>query len=666
MNVTASAGLLTASLLPFLSNGKPPSNSKQHWAFQPVKHQKLPDVKDEAWALNPIDRFILAKLEAKGLDPNPSAKPAQLLRRAHLDLIGLPPTLSEQEAYARKPDLTALVNDLIDRPGYGERYARHWLDVVRYADSNGYERDAAKPEVWRYRDYVIRSLNADKSFDQFIVEQLAGDEMEDATTETILATGFNRLGPWDDEPADFAVDRFDQLDDLVNTTAQAFLGLTMGCARCHDHKFDPLLQTDYYSMVAIFNPLKRPQSGRSELTRYAVLPKQAKALEERDKKIKAAKDAVKKIEEQLKKKPDDETLTKEKAEQHALVVRLEKEHPSAPKGYFLHEASPQAPITHLLKRGNPKTLGSVTPPAVPVVLAREQPTFLSPSAHTSRRRLSLARWIASASNPLTARVIVNRVWLWHFGQGLVRTPNDLGLIGERPTHPELLDWLAHWFVQEADWSLKKLHKLILTSRTWQMSREPQSDNLASDSDNRLLWRIPYRRLEVEAIRDSMLFVSGKLDRKMFGPPMHPYVPREALLNHADKEKVWPKFDETAASRRTIYAFVKRSLMVPMLETLDFCDTTQTSPQRKVTTVPTQALTLYNGHFAMRQARHFAERLLRETGEDPAKQIDLAWRLAIARPPTPTEQTNAKQFLAKQNLAQLCRVVFNLNEFAYPD
>ncbi len=686
------------------------SKPQDHWAFQPVQQPLVPKVNNADWPLNAIDHFILKRLETKGLVPNPSATPAQLLRRAHLDLIGLPPSLSEQTAFGKQPDLPKLIDNLLNRPTHGERYARHWLDVVRYADSNGYERDGAKPQVWRYRDYVIRALNDDKPFNQFIIEQMAGDETEGATTDTVLATGFNRLGPWDDEPADFTVDRYDQLDDLVNTTSQAFLGLTMGCARCHDHKFDPLLQTDYYSMVAIFNPLQRPQSGRTEKTRYAAPPSLVAKLEVRDKTILKEQSAIKKIradytiiflQDNRSKLPTEVQLAfltqpakrniaqkklvvdnttkihtevdaalptelKSKIKEHeTTITKLMSKLPSPPQGYFLFEASPKAPETHLLKRGNPKTPGVKVPAAVPVVLAEKQPSFLEPSSYTTRRRLSLAQWIINPKNPITARVIVNRVWLWHFGQALVGTPNDFGLIGERPTHPKLLDWLTYWFVHEARWSLKKLHKLIMSSRTWQMSREPNRKNLSNDPNNKLFWRIPQRRLEVEVLRDSMLFVSGKLNLKMYGPPIHPFVPHDALLNHADKESIWPKFNEATASRRTVYAFVKRSLMIPMMEVLDFCDTTQSSPKRSVTTVPTQALTLYNGNFSMRQAKHFADRLIHETGENVDQQIQLAWQLALSRKPTTREKAKAKIFLKEESLTHLCRVIFNLNEFAYP-
>jgi len=700
---------------------------ERHWAFQKIVRPDVPDVADGDWPLNPIDHFVLARLESKGWTPNPSAPAIALLRRAHLDLIGLPPTLKEQDRFAANPNFSDLVADLLQRPGYGERYARHWLDVARYADSNGYERDAAKPEVWRYRDYVIRALNVDKPFDQFLREQIAGDELDGATTDTVIATGFNRLGPWDDEPADFAVDRFDQLDDIVNTTSQAFLALTMGCARCHNHKFDPLLHTDYYSMVAIFNPLKRVQSGRTDQSRYAAPPAMMARLVERDQKVAVENaaiarlrgefaleflkagtsqlpadvqaaflaveqdrsDAQKKLVQDNRGKLHKEsaaTLTPEQKQQFAdhdtTIARLRKETPDVPQGYFMYEPSPVAPETRLLKRGNPKTPGDVVPAAVPAILVDEQPPLLEPTEFTSRRRLTLANWMVRPDNPLTARVIVNRVWQWHVGTGIVGTPNDFGLIGERPTHPLLLDWLAHWFVHDAKWSLRKLHHLVMTSRTYQMSGHTREDLQSVDPDNRLLWRRVPRRLEVEAIRDSMLFVSGRLDRKMYGPPMYPYVPREALLNHADKTKIWPEFNEAAASRRTVYAFIKRSLLVPLLEVLDLCDVTQTSPQRSVTTVPTQALTLYNGNFAMRQSRHFADRLLREAGENPTDQIRLAFRRALARPPTNAEQAAMTQFLVMQYaerdgqsprtdrrinaLTQLCRVIFNLNEFVYPE
>jgi hypothetical protein len=567
---------------PFPSDEAIPKKPSEHWSFQPVTRPEVP----KSAHVHPIDTFVFGEKAVA-----PRVAPNALLRRVFLDLIGLPPTIAEQEKHQ---SLDAVIDDLLTRPEYGERWARHWLDVVRYADSNGYERDAEKPFVWRYRDYVIEALNKDKPFDRFVIEQLAGDELPDRSIETHIATGFLRLGHWDDEPADPATDRYDQLDDIVSTTGQAFLGLTIGCARCHDHKFEPLGTRDYYSLVAVFNPLERPRKGRTELT-----------------------------------VPVDGTDV-----------------------YTWREPSAKAPETHVLVRGSPTRFGDLVEPAVPAILVKQQPQFPSGSK-TTQRRLGLAQWIASTDNPLTARIIVNRVWQQHFGQGLVTTANDFGLMGATPSHPELLDWLAYWFMHDAKWSLKKLHHLILTSRAWQAVR-------SSDSITR------YRRLEVEAIRDSMLAVSGQLNPKRFGPAMRPGIPKAALEANTDKEKVWQASEEREASRRSIYAFIKRGLVVPMLETLDLADTVSSCPQRQVTTVAPQALSLFNGDFVNQQAKHFAARLRREAGDDPAKQITLSWRLALCREPSDAELTQMCAFLHQESLEQACRVILNLNEFVYPE
>ena len=711
----------------------------QHWAFRPIHAVPIPQVNNTQWPIDPIDHFVLARLESRGWHPAEPASPAALLRRVYLDLIGTPPTIAEQDRFLTTPTADAygrMVDGLLGRPGYGERYGRRWLDVVRYADSNGYERDKAKPEVWRYRDWVIRSLNEDKPFDRFVMEQLAGDEMPEANADTVLATGFNRLGPWDDEPADVAMDHYDQLDDLVRATSQAFLGLTLGCARCHDHKFDPLDQRDYYSMVAVFRPLTRPKTGTvprvMELTRPLATPAQTRQLHERDEKIAELQNPINQIladarsvfltngnsglpEEVLAVFRIDPTKRKDKqkklaaeyrsqleaeveatlsgsmkktiASYETAIAMLRKNTPDVTHGYFLYEPSPTSPDTHILLRGSPGNRGEKVGPAVPAFLVDQQPEFLVPDAFTSRRRLSLARWIVDKTNPLTSRVIVNRVWQWHFGQGLVRSPNNFGLLAQAPTHPELLDYLAHWFVHQADWSFKKLHRKIMNSRTYQMSRTSRPDYTAADPTNRLLWRQATHRLEVEVIRDSMLAVSGRMDRRMYGPQMHPFISADALRNHHEPQSpIWPAFDEQAASRRTIYAFIKRTLLVPVLEVLDLCDTTNSSPKRMVTTVPTQALVLYNGNFVNRQARHLAARLQSEAGEHLASQIEYAWRLAFSRAPTTAEETAMEKFysdelelltldsgqdtpdhlLQRQSLEQLCRVILNLNEFVYPD
>jgi hypothetical protein len=367
---------------------------------------------------------------------------------------------------------------------------------------------------------------------------------------------------------------------------------------------------------------------------------------------------------------------------------LRQQRPDLPRGYFLQEPSPVAPATHLLLRGKASRPGPEVLPGVPTVLASRQPVFLPPDEHTTRRRLTLARWIARPDNPLTARVLVNRVWQYHFGEGLVTTSSDFGTMGERPTHPELLDWLTDWFIKEG-WSLKKLHRLILTSNAYRMGKRWNAAYGAKDPQNARLWRVHYRRLEVEAIRDAILSVSGRLNPQMFGPSMYPEVPKDALLGHSDPDKIWKPFDERASSRRTVYAFIKRSMVVPLLEVLDLCDTARTAAKRVVTTVAPQALTLMNGAFVNRQARYFADRLVREAGDLPEKQIDRAYVLALCRPPTAAEKEALLQFLKEEAdgltkeaikkgkplpagaaqaaaLRQMCRVIFNLNEFVYID
>lgn len=735
---------LIAILTAWIDGGAPippdevvPPAPAEHWSFQPLQRPPTPAVEDASWPRNPLDHFILSRLEARGLPPSADATPPVLFRRLHLDLTGLPPTPAEQEAFARAAAtnsavaLDEVIAQLLTRTAYGERWARHWLDLVRYADSNGYERDAAKPLVWQYRDYVIRSLNADKAYARFVQEQLAGDELPEVSTETVIATGFNRLGHWDDEPADVDADRFDQLDDLVRTTSEAFLGLTLGCARCHDHKFEPLSARDYYSVVAVFAPLQRPRNGRTELTLPAGSPAEVAALTERNRELarlegeaSAARakfreeylqsdrcklpaetlaawrlaadkrsDAQKKLVGESTKTLDEELAAAqpESLRQQLAVIdktknSLRDKTPDLTEGYFLNEPPGVAvPATHVLLRGNPHRPGDAVPAAVPAIL---RPTPLSTpegERRTSGRRLAFARWLTAPENPLLARVLVNRVWQQHFGAGLVRTPGDFGLMGEAPTHPELLDWLAHWFIHDVQGSLKQLHRLLLTSRTWRLSRQPGPQVATLDPENRLWSHIPYRRLEVEAIRDSMLAASGQLNPRLFGPPMFPDIPVQALESNTDKESIWTASNESEQSRRTIYAFIKRGLVVPMLEVLDLCDTVQSTPRRQITTVAPQALTLFNGTFVNTQARHLAERLRQEAGPEATARLELAYRLALGRPPRPAEVTALKEFLRREQSAlasekppadgpkaedrawvQLARVVLNLNEFVYPD
>ncbi len=638
------------------------SKRPPHWAFQPISKPPVPAI-NSAWIRNPIDAFVLDKLQQHRMKPAPPAESRALMRRIYLDLTGLPPTLDEQK---RPFNADALVDELLARPSYGERWARHWLDLARFAETNGYERDATKPNAWRYRDYVINAFNNDKPFDRFVLEQLAGDELPDASVETFTALGYYRLGPWDDEPADPLTDRFDQLDDIVSTTSQVFLGLTLGCARCHNHKFEPLSARDYYSMVAIFNGLERPRKGRTELDLPAGTWKEVEAASAIDRRIQDCERRIDEINTPIRKKlvtslaPE---AQREIAANQAVIDELRRAGPVVQRAYYLNEPHPNAPPTFLLIRGKAGQPGPEVRPAVPEVLGK-QPNFPVPG-HTSLRRLTLAQWLVSPENTLTARVIVNRVWQHHFGEGLVRTPSDFGVMGDKPTHPELLDWLTTWFVDNG-WSIKKLHRLILASNTYRMSKQWNPTYGAQDPEDRLLWRVPYQRLEVEAIRDSALAASGQLNPKMLGPSMYPHIPPAAMEGSSDPDKIWKESDEREASRRTIYAFIKRSMVVPMLEVLDLCDSSRTSAKRQNTSVATQALTLFNGDFVNRQSQHFAERLRKEAGSDQAKQIDLAYRLALARPPKPAETAAMLEFLKREPLEQMCRVIFNLNEFAYAD
>ncbi len=437
-------------------------------------------------------------------------------------------------------------------------------------------------------------------------------------------------------------------------------------------KFEPFTTRDYYSMVAVFNPLQRPRNGRTEFTVPAGTAGELSALARRDRELALLKQQT-------------NTISSAEIERntHALVSAT----PDLPQAYILQELAPTSAVTRVLLRGSVARPGDVVEPAIPVILAKQQLQFPKPGDYTSRRRLGLARWLVDPDNPLTARVLVNRVWQQHFGYGLVRTPNDFGLMGDAPTHPELLDWLAYWFMHDAGWSLKKLHQLILTSNSWRMSKRSNPSYASNDPEDRLLWRMPYRRLEVEAIRDSTLAVSGQLNSKMFGPAMKPRIEQAALDANTDKESIWKASDDAEASRRTVYAFIKRGLVVPMLEVMDLADTVSSCPQRQITTVAPQALSLFNGEFVNQQAEHFASRLLKEAGHDSRDQINLAWRLALCRAPSKSEvseilrfrQGEAERLLAEAGnggrklleseaqtaaLRQVCRVILNLNEFVY--
>ena len=700
------------------AKGPPPVNeeNKQFWSFQPVARPNVPTTKRLEWIRNPIDAFILSRLEAASLTPVPHAFKTALLRRASYDLIGLPPTPEEVAAFLAddSPDAFERVIDrLLESPHYGERWARHWLDLVRYAETNSYERDGAKPFVWRYRDYVIQSFNNDKPYDQFVMEQLAGDELDDQTTETIIATGYYRLGIWQDEPVDPVQEVIEDIDDLIRTTAEVFLGLTVGCARCHDHKLDPIPQRDYYRMAAFFRNVQRygVRGGGSveasslvnigtpeERQRYAEQV-QAHQEELRDtirqiapinKLVKADLKGVENDEwKNEKRRPEfvkkriGSLLTKAEFNEYRRLVKRREElkrfkPPGLEKALCVKEHGRTSPPTHVLVRGNAHAQGDEVTPGFLEVLSPPEPNIAEPDpdANSTGRRRALAEWITSESNPLTARVMVNRIWHYHFGRGLVRSTSDFGFQGTPPTHPQLLNWLASEFV-DGGWKIKRLHKLIMLSNTYQMSS--QSDALALEKDpvNQLFWRFDMRRLSAEEIRDSILAANGSLTLdRMFGPSFYPIIPAEVMAGQSRPGAGWGKSSPQDRARRSIYIHLKRSLVVPMIASFDGADTDSSCPVRFNTTQPTQALGMLNSTFMTNQATVFSEYLISQVGDDPAKQITLALQRVTQREPTDKDVQRGvalvKTLQEQHNvpladaLRYFCLTALNLNEFVYLD
>jgi hypothetical protein len=678
---------------------------RAHWAFCKPERPATPQVRDTRWIRNPIDSFILARLEKEGLAPAPAAPKTALLRRVTFDLTGLPPTPEEVESFLRddRPDAyLRVVERLLASPHYGERWAQHWLDVARYAESNGYEADMERPHAWRYRDYVIRSFNTDKPYDQFVTEQLAGDMLARgkdlrACLELLVASGFHRCGPvhLTSGNVDPEINRQEVLTEMTNGVGAAFLGLTIGCARCHDHKFDPVSQADYYRLQAFFAATKpkdvdiaTPQEKASHDKRQQAIKAQLKPLEKQvaeidapyQKRLQEEKksrlepmylealviEAAKRTPEQKKLAADAETLTKVSWDEivaalspadrqrrtelreriHALEAQLP---PPTPHAWTVADQD-TTPVTYLLKRGDPKRKGAAVQPAAPRVLTRTSQAVVMD-------RPALARWLTSTENPLTARVLVNRLWQHHFGRGLVGTPNDFGLRGEAPTHPELLDWLACEFVARG-WSIKQMHRLMVMSNTYQQSSQQSANAKArqKDPDNRLFGRMNRVRLEGEALRDNILAVAGSLNAKLGGPmvrvPLEPEV-YELIFTEGEPDGLWHATpDAREHQRRSIYLFAKRNVRLPMLEAFDQPDTLNSCPARPVSTYAPQALILLNGPFVQQQSKAFAARLLREKSRDGEHLIDRAYYLALGRSPGEAEKQMASEFLTSQ--AELLR------------
>jgi hypothetical protein len=627
------------------------AKDRAHWAFQPVKAPTPPAPQDRAWAGNPIDAFILAKLEERRLKPNPAATKRELIRRASYDLTGLPPTPEEVEAFVADPApgaYEALVDRLLDSPHYGEKWGRHWLDLVRFAETNSYERDNPKPNPWRYRDYVIRAFNDDKPYDHFLREQLAGDELPGADADSIVATGFYRLGIWDDEPTDPELSRYDGLDDIVATTGQVFLGLTVDCARCHDHKIDPIPQKDYYRLLAFFQNINPYRNGGPT--------DEVKLISRADGKTGF---------EYLKLNP--------KAKKRDITEMHPQRHDQA---LCVTEAGGNSRDTFVLLRGNPHVHGDRVEPAFPEVLAGPKPAIIPPpGGRTTGRRLALVNWLASAQNPLPARVMANRLWQYHFGRGIVRSPNNFGTQGDKPTHPELLDWLAAEFIRQG-WRMKPLHRLIMTSSAYRMSSRGNAAALAADPTNDLLWRFDMRRLTAEEIRDSILAVTGNLSMKMHGPSVYPEIASEVLAGQSRPGYGWFKSPPKEQNRRSVYVHVKRSLLLPILESFDAPETDRSTAVRFATTQPTQSLGMLNSDFLNRQAAALAERVRREAGADAAAQVRRALNLITSRLPDNQEVRDGVALIealqtrdgvaADAAIRYFCLAALNLNEFVYLD
>ncbi len=674
-------GLLLASTM---LGASPPEDSEKPWAFRPVRRPEVPSVEAASDAIrNPIDAFLLATLREQGIEPAPEADRRTLIRRLTFDLIGLPPTPEAVEAFVADPAPDAyerLVEQLLASPQYGERWGRHWLDVVRYAETHGYERDDPKPNAWKYRDYVIAAFNQDKPYNRFLIEQLAGDEIPEPTIASKTATGLHRLGLIDDEPADPVMDRFDQLDDMIKTVGTTFLGLTIHCARCHDHKFDPIQQADYYRLASFFTPGVRYRRGSVESISLVLA---SDSEEQRVAELNQAVDRqVASLRERIKSVGDgDLKQTLEKRVKALAALRPAK----LPMALGFTDNGPDADPTALLIRGDAHNPGPEVAPGFLAILEPDPPTITPPpGGRTTGRRLALARWIASPDNPLSTRVIVNRVWQYHFGRGIVGTPSDFGAMGEEPSHPELLDWLASEFVTRG-WSLKALHRLLVQSAAYR--RSDRWDDRAGEIDpyNTLLWRMAPRRLEAEPIRDAMLAVTGDLNLEVGGPSVRPPIPKAVLAGQSRPGNGWNVSPPREAARRSVYIHVKRTLAVPELELLDAADNNDPCPRRAVTTTAPQALTFLNGDFAHQQADHFAARLLRESGIDRAAQVERAFRLAFARRPTDSELRDSLAFLNSQSalialrphpedrpdppreaLRALCLVLLNANEFVTVD
>ncbi len=631
------------------------------WSLKPVRKVEPPSVANDQWPVNPVDRFILKKLEGAGLKPSPEAERRTLIRRLSFDLVGLPPTPEEVEAFVADGRLHAyerLVDRLLDSPHYGERWARHWLDIIRYGDTQGFERNKFRPGAWKYRDFVVEAFNSDLPYDEFIRWQIAGDVLRPDDPLAVVASGFLAMGPYDltaynNGTADMrAFAREEELEGLVATVCQAFLGLTVNCSRCHDHKFDPITQKEFYQFSAALGGTY--QGEERESLAMAARP----AVAERIAALTVEIDGM-----------PGESRANGWLQRELIARRSRLENLAGILyGGLVHTTAPRQPGPwKVLARGDFRQPGKVVAPrGIAAVGGVAADWGLTADAPEAERRKALANWIADAKNPLTPRVIVNRLWGYHFGDGLVRTPSDFGFQGGLPSHPELLDWLAGQLVHPADgpaWSLKRIQRLIVLSATYRQQSRVVGESAAVDRDNCLVWHRPSQRLEAETFRDAVLAVSGELDPRVGGPGFEDFTVSSKGNNETYTvfDAVGPKFN-----RRSLYRACVRAGTSPLLDTLDCPDPSVATPRRSVTTTPLQALALLNNTFVEHYAERFAVRLKRERPDDASAQVCRAYELALARKPTDEETAFGREFVARHALTQFCLVLFNASEFLYID
>ncbi|GAC1473094.1 MAG: PSD1 and planctomycete cytochrome C domain-containing protein [Isosphaeraceae bacterium] len=717
---------------------------RQHWSLVPPVRPEVPTVKNGSWVRNSIDAFILSELEEINLAPAPEADRLTLLRRLRFDLTGLPPTPEEVDAFLSdsRPDAVERVVDrLLKSPQYGERWARNWLDLARFAESDGFKSDKTRPDAWRYRDWVIQALTDDMPYNRFLTLQLAGDEVAADDVRSFVATGFNRQWPFEDNNKVPGLSRQLMLEDITDTTASVFLGMTLACARCHNHKYDPISQRDYYRFQALFSaatprddaPLATPFAQAIHATtkaehaaRIARVRKVLRSIErpylavllkdkldklpaevreafatEPEERSAFQEDLLKKFDKQISVEPslmgstmkgsDRRVWSELGGEMKQLVESLP---PDLDVASGMTDTGPDSPAVHLLQKGNYAAPGDEVGPGFPSVFRGVLPPFEArPTSTTSGRRKALAEWLTRPDHPLTARVMVNRLWQSHFGRGIVATSSDFGTQGSSPSHPELLDWLATEFVARG-WSLKAMHRLIVTSATYRQSSSPSAKTLSVDPENTLFSRFNRRRLEGEAVRDAMLAVSGLLDKRVGGPSVFPDLPPGIETRGG-----WTRSPSTAdRNRRSIYVFVRRNLKYPLFDAFDAPDSNTTCAERNITVNAPQALMLLNSDLVMEQARALAGRVLASVPDpvDTRSLIQRATRLTLSRPPSSDELSRGRKFLRDQSellsaraenpktldlpvplpdgysptqaaaLVDYCHVLLNLNEFVFVD